>query len=176
MNAMASKIEQYLNKILSSRFGKDVRQSIHDGIKQCYSDVTNPDLNVDAFETAVQNKIDSGALAAMTIADGSITKEKLDPDLVDPSLTIDGSVADSGATGKRLQNIEKLFGNMISPPYRLNRGILSSDGKIYYKAENEENYTSYNLFLFDVSDFLNISMSIESSNNIFLDYLSYLRI
>lgn len=78
---MASKIEQYLNKILSSRFGKDVRQSIHDGIKQCYSDVTNPDLNVDAFETAVQNKIDSGALAAMTIADGSITKEKLDRDI-----------------------------------------------------------------------------------------------
>ena len=163
---MASKIENFLNKILSSRYGKDVRQAIHDGIEQCYSDVTNPDLNVDAFETAVQNKIDSGALAAMTIADGSITKEKLDPDLVDPSLTIDGSVADSGATGKRLQNIEKLFGNMISPPYRLNRGIIASDGKIYYKAESEENYTSYNLFLFDVSDFLNISMSIESSNNI----------
>lgn len=80
---MASKIEQYLNKILSSRFGKDVRQSIHDGIKQCYSDVTNPDLNVDAFETAVQNKIDSGALAAMTIADGSITKEKLDRDITE---------------------------------------------------------------------------------------------
>ena len=163
---MASKIEQFLNKILSSRYGKDVRRAIHDGIKQCYSDVTNPDLNTEAFETAVQNKIDSGALATMTIADGSITKEKLDPDLVDPSLTIDGSVADSGATGKRLQNIEKLFGNMISPPYRLNRGILASDGKIHYKAEHEEDYTSYNLFLFDVSDFLNISMSIESSNNI----------
>ena len=80
---MASKIDQYLNKILSSRFGKDVRQSIHDGIKQCYSDVTNPDLNVDAFETAVQNKIDSGELAAMTIADGSITKAKLSQDIAD---------------------------------------------------------------------------------------------
>lgn len=77
---MASKIEQFLNKILSSRYGKDVRQAIHDGIKQCYSDVTNPDLNVDAFETAVQNKIDSGDLALMTIPDGSITKEKLDQD------------------------------------------------------------------------------------------------
>lgn len=77
---MASKIEQFLNKILSSRYGKDVRQAIHDGIKQCYSDVTNPDLNTEAFETAVQNKIDSGALALMTIPDGSITKEKLDQD------------------------------------------------------------------------------------------------
>lgn len=80
---MASKIEQFLNKILSSRYGKDVRQAIHDGIKQCYSDVTNPDLNTEAFETAVQNKIDSGALAAMTIADGSITKEKLDRDITE---------------------------------------------------------------------------------------------
>lgn len=78
--AMASKIEQFLNKILSNRYGKDVRQAIHDGIKQCYSDVTNPDLNVDAFETAVQNKIDDGSLALLTIPDGSITKEKLDQD------------------------------------------------------------------------------------------------
>lgn len=77
---MASKIEEFLNKILSNRYGKDVRQAIHDGIKQCYSDVTNPDLNVDAFETAVQNKIDDGSLALLTIPDGSITKEKLDQD------------------------------------------------------------------------------------------------
>ena len=31
---MASKIEEILNKILSSRYGKDVRKSIHDGIKK----------------------------------------------------------------------------------------------------------------------------------------------
>lgn len=77
---MASKIEQFLNKILSSRFGKDVRQAIHDGIEQCYNDVNNPDLNTEAFETAVQNKIDDGSLALLTIPDGSITKEKLDQD------------------------------------------------------------------------------------------------
>ena len=163
---MTSSIQQFLNKILSSRYGKDVRQAIHDGIEQCYSDVTNPDLNVDAFETAVQNKIDSGALAAMTIADGSITKEKLDPDLIDPSLTIEGYVADSGTTGKRLRSIEKMFGYTLSPPYCLNRALIASDNRIYYKAVSEENYTSYNLFLFDVSDSSNISMSIESSNNI----------
>ena len=163
---MASNIEQFLNKILSSRYGKDVRQAIHDGIKQCYSDVTNPDLNTEAFETAVQNKIDDGSLALMTIPDGSITKEKLDQDLIDPSLTIEGYVADSGATGKRLRSIEKMFGNTLSPPYCLNRALIASNNKIYYKAVTEENYTSYNLFLFDVSDAKNISMRIESSNNI----------
>ena len=77
---MASSIEQNLNKILLSRYGKDVRQAIHDGIEQCYNDVNNPDLNTEAFETAVQNKIDDGSLALLTIPDGSITKEKLDQD------------------------------------------------------------------------------------------------
>ena len=33
-----SNIEQNLQKILSSRYGKDVRQSIHDGIHDCYED------------------------------------------------------------------------------------------------------------------------------------------
>ena len=75
-----SNIESLLQQILSTVLGKDVRQAIHDSIQQCYSDVTNPDLNVEAFETAVQNKIDSGALAAMTIADESITERKLAPD------------------------------------------------------------------------------------------------
>ena len=32
-------IEEILTKILSSRYGKDVRQSIHDGIQMCYDDM-----------------------------------------------------------------------------------------------------------------------------------------
>ena len=33
-----SNIQGYLDKIKNARFGKDVRQAIHDGIKQCYED------------------------------------------------------------------------------------------------------------------------------------------
>ena len=33
-----SNIQGYLEKIKNARFGKDVRQAIHDGIKQCYED------------------------------------------------------------------------------------------------------------------------------------------
>lgn len=62
-----SNIQELLTSILNTKLGKDMRQAIHDSIEQCYDDVTNPELNIDAFETAVQNKIDSGALAAMTI-------------------------------------------------------------------------------------------------------------
>ena len=55
-----SNIEQLLKQILGTKFGKDMRQAIHDSIAQCYDDVTSPELNINAFETAVQNKIDSG--------------------------------------------------------------------------------------------------------------------
>lgn len=73
---MAS-IQEILTKILSAKFGRDVRQAIHDGIEQCYDDVTNPDLNTSAFETAVQSKIDDGSLAKLTIGDEAVTTEKL---------------------------------------------------------------------------------------------------
>ena len=36
-----AKIQDYLSKILNSRYGKDVRQAIHDGIQQCYDDVAS---------------------------------------------------------------------------------------------------------------------------------------
>ena len=100
---MASSIQQFLNKILSSRYGKDVRQAIHDGIKQCYNDVNNPDLNTEAFETAVQNKIDDGSLALLTIPDGSITKEKLDQDTND---TIEKHTEDINNLKGEIRNLD----------------------------------------------------------------------
>ena len=33
-----SNIEQLLKQILGTKFGKDMRQAIHDGIEQCYED------------------------------------------------------------------------------------------------------------------------------------------
>ena len=75
-----STIAQYLNKILEAVYGKDVRRAIFDSISQCYEDVNNPSLNNDAIMDALQKKIDDGELAAMTIADESITERKLAPD------------------------------------------------------------------------------------------------
>lgn len=70
-------IEELLQKILEAVYGKDVRQSIHDAIAQCYSDVGDPTLNEAAFDKAVQKKIDDGSIAAMTLEDGSITTKYL---------------------------------------------------------------------------------------------------
>ena len=135
---MASKIEQFLNKILSSRYGKDVRQAIHDGIKQCYSDVTNPDLNVDAFETAVQSKIDDGTIAAMTIPDGSITKEKLDPDL-------ELGVKDKSLTAEKFTDeLSKKLGLFDIDPY----GFDETD---YEAVDITDQFTAANINSWDMA-------------------------
>ena len=69
------------NNIMDAKHGGDVRDSIHDAIASCYNDVTSPELNTAALETALQAKIDQGEMAALTIADGTITKAKLDPNI-----------------------------------------------------------------------------------------------
>lgn len=88
-----SAISQYLKKILAEVYGKDVRQSIHDAIHQCYEDVNSPELNIEAFETAVQNKIDSGELATMTLGDKSVTSEKIADQCV-TERKLDGNLRD----------------------------------------------------------------------------------
>lgn len=74
-----SAIATYLNYITSKDYAKDVRTAIVNAISQCYSDVSNPTLQTAALETAIQNKIDAGQMAALTIGDGTITRAKLDP-------------------------------------------------------------------------------------------------
>lgn len=67
-----SSISVLLKQILTAVYGREVRQSIHDAIEQCYSDVGDPTLNEAAFKKAVQAKIDDGSIAALTLGEGSI--------------------------------------------------------------------------------------------------------
>ena len=76
-----STIAQNLQKIANAKKGREVRGAIHDGISQCYNDVNNPTLKTAALEAAIQNKIDAGQMAALTIGDGTITRQKLDPEM-----------------------------------------------------------------------------------------------
>ena len=50
-----SRISQLLAQILSAVYGKDVRQSIHDAIEQCYTDVSNAKTLADAAATNANN-------------------------------------------------------------------------------------------------------------------------
>lgn len=72
-----SAISTYLEYIRSKIYAKDVRTAIVNAISQCYDDVNKPALQTEAMQAAVQAKINAGQMAALTIADGSLTGAKL---------------------------------------------------------------------------------------------------
>lgn len=67
-----SNIERYLKQIQSAIYGKDVRQSIHDGIQQCYRDgkAGAVDLtarqNIEALKAAVGTPLSASSASNMT--------------------------------------------------------------------------------------------------------------
>lgn len=133
-----TKIAEYLNKILEAVYGKDVRQSIHDAIQQCYTDATagiTPVITTEAVETGtkvivtvgvnstsfvvhngtataeevetyVNAWLDEHPEATTTVADGSITKEKLADDVV-------LGVPDGGVTSEKLSGITKTENDVL---------------------------------------------------------------
>ena len=67
-----SKIADYLNKIKTAIYGREVRDAIHDSIEQCYTDVSNAQTLAD---TATQNanKAASNADKKAILADNAAT-------------------------------------------------------------------------------------------------------
>lgn len=113
-----SNISTYLQHIASKVYAKDVRTAIVNAISQCYNDVNAPALQTEAMQAAVQAKIDAGEMAALTIADGSITGAKLADGTItadklasdvtletDTTLTQSGMPADAKVTGDRISKV-----------------------------------------------------------------------
>ena len=87
-----SAISEDLAKIQSAIYGEEVRGAIYDAISQCYSDVSNPTLQTEALEAALQEKIDEGEMAALTIADGTLTGAKLADGTIPTAKIADGAI------------------------------------------------------------------------------------
>lgn len=109
-----SAISTYLEYIRTKIYAKDVRTAIVNAISQCYDDVNTPALQTEAIQAAVQAKIDAGEMAALTIADGSLTGAKL----ANGTITADNIV--SGV----IPNTEIEF----APNLSIGRYIRISDG------------------------------------------------
>ena len=104
-----SAISTILARLRAAIWAIDVRDDIANAIEQCYSDVSNPTLKTEALEAALQNKIDQGKMAALTIGDGTLTGAKLADGTIpkaklDPSITFDADSALDTTSTNAIQN------------------------------------------------------------------------
>jgi hypothetical protein len=95
---MASNIQTLLKNILSAVYGKDVRQSIHDGIKQCYYDGKAGAVDLEARETA---EALSARMDTFTKLPSGSTSSNAE--LADIRVGIDGTTYASAGTAVRQQ-------------------------------------------------------------------------
>ena len=137
-----SSIQNYLSQILSAVYGRDVRQSIHDAIKQCYDDVSNPDLNTGAFKTALAAAIEDGTLTALNVGDNTITTEKL---------------ADGAVTRDKIANnvvtTAKIVDSAVSAAKMMDAAVTNAklaDGAVTYEKLGEDIVDIFNHFTKDI--------------------------
>lgn len=103
-----SNIEQNLQKILSSRYGKDVRQAIHDGIHDCYEDGKAGAIDIFARESIESTKNQLDARISNIIANSSDTGDN--SELIDIRTGYDGRVYRTAGDAIR-QQIDNSFTN-----------------------------------------------------------------
>lgn len=150
-----SDIQNFLTQILSAVYGRDVRQSIHDAIKQCYDDVSSPSLNTAAFKTALADAIENGTLTALTvgdnaiteskIADGAVKSDKLASNAVTTEKIIDAAVtmaklADDAVTSAKIKDgavtTDKLGADVLEKFEHINRDYTTQNALIQALANN----------------------------------------
>ena len=117
ISTLIAQARAFVTTLRSSIWAIDVRDGIGDSIQklseaieQCYSDVSNPTLQTEALEAALQNKIDEGEMAALTIGDGTITAAKLASGVIDNTLVTPGAAADAKKTGDEIAAVNESLG------------------------------------------------------------------
>jgi len=121
-----SAISTILTRLRAAIWAIDVRDDIANAIEQCYSDVSNPTLQTEALEAALQEKIDQGEMAALTIGDHTITAVKLANGVIpaaDATLTETGKPADAAETGRQIGLLKADLGYLFPGEYNVITGV-----------------------------------------------------
>ncbi len=121
-----SKILTLLNQILSAVYGKDVRQSIHDSIEQCYSDVSNSKTIADA---AAENANTAAAQAKTDTEDAvSMMTTKTNAAIADCNSAASTATTAATTANAKTKELMQAFADL---------GLKYVDGKLCVKVERE---------------------------------------
>ena len=128
-------IQNYLNQIKTAVFGKDVRQSIHDAIKQCYDDAS-----VDHDNANMEVKLARGTHETLNdrITENEKNQENLSSQLetkINKTDKIKGSQLDTSSDSVKLgiNNLNEEAIQLLSRPLQLRMG--NGDFQIGYDIE-----------------------------------------
>lgn len=121
-----SKISTLLSQILSAVYGKDVRQSIHDSIEQCYSDVSEGKTIAD---TAAENA-NTAAVQAKTDAEDAVSTmtTKTNAAIADCNSAASTATTAAATANAKTQELTQAFADL---------GLKCVDGKLCVKVERE---------------------------------------
>ena len=123
-----SNIEEILKQLLDARFGKDVRQAIHDGIEQCYEDG-----KVGAVDLVARQQI------ANLVANGGNTDK--DSELLDIRVGKDSITYTSAGEAVRSQfDDTRISSKDLYYPITLPTPILGAMGTNYSTPNGSEGY------------------------------------
>ena len=146
ISTLLTRLQNTLSTLRAAIWAIDVRDDIADAIEecgqmveQCYSDVSNPTLQTEALEAALQNKIDQGEMAALTIGDGTITAAKLANGVIpaaDATLTTSGGYADAAETGRQIGNINESLSNVQADLEDLEDAVSGISGGLTTEIKN----------------------------------------
>lgn len=93
-----AKIDTFLSNILSSIYGKDVRQAIHDSI----SEINNESTGTKAYVNAFIKQVEQGVIGVKVALDTTLTQsgKAADAKVVGDALTtLEGKITESGGSG-----------------------------------------------------------------------------
>ena len=131
-----SAISTILTRLRAAIWAIDVRDDIANAIEQCYSDVSNPTLQTEALEAALQTKIDEGEMAALTIGDHTITAAKLAQGVIDNTLATSGAAADAKKTGDEISAIKADL-DAVAFPTEAKEALVNCLKKVSWSNETD---------------------------------------
>ena len=134
-------IQNYLNQIKNAVFGKDVRQSIHDAIKQCYDDAS---INHDNANMEVKLARGSHTTLNDRLNESEKNQDNLSSQLEQSTQQLKGQINEIAEAGTTMEAVQSKVSEMAE--HGLIQAYTLADGTVEPKKISFFNTIYGNLF------------------------------